>query len=180
MPAMRDFYVLVIGVVLGVALGPAGLGQYAPSAYDALFGSVRDDVAAIEQFDRETDTNLNRLIDTGVTKTEVVRFGQQREMERGVLVAALRGNESQRLDQTVGRVNAIVLVMIGLVMMESFLPIKRTAARTGQAALLAVWLALVIANPALLRGVSWWFVGGLLIVVAAGVIVKSQKLKVES
>lgn len=58
MPDQRHLYMLVLGVVLGVLLGPAVMGRLAPDLYDPMFlGS--GDITTLQEAQAELDRFLN-------------------------------------------------------------------------------------------------------------------------
>lgn len=185
MPDHRDLYVIVVGVVLGLLLGPAVLGRLSPDVYDRMLvdlnaGQVEMQAALQAQIDQR----LKRLEATGST-------GVAQEQITAELTAAAAAAENQRLDGINDRLDQRVgwllglMVIAGLVMVGETL-IEPQAASSGiqrirdrlvssRYALLSLSLAIMLAQPALLRRLPFSFIGVGAAIVLVAVIVPWPK-----
>lgn len=169
-PDHRDLYLLIAGVALGVLLSAAVLGNLWPQAYHDLFVGgydVHRQVIAMQQRHAET---LATLETTDVTDVAIAEQQQQFEQQLMPLQAELQQARNEHLDALAGRLSALI-VAIALVMVLEVLVSPQPAAGQRAAvpaalnrlisvryALLALWLALVIARPAALGELSLLFV----------------------
>lgn len=161
-PDPRDIYLLVAGVVLGVLLSPAVLGNLGPDSYNRLFVGGQQVQAQIAELTREHQRTIAELEAVGVTDVAIDEQQRQFEHELGALQAVLREAHRDHLHWLAGRGSALILVL-GLVMVLEVLasphpaPGKRVAVPRALSrliairyALLALWIALAIAQPAVL------------------------------
>lgn len=182
-PDLRDLYLLVAGVLLGVVLSPLVLGQLAPGAYDALFRGGGEAWATVAEADREIDAQLRELEATGVTDVALAEHRARRIEE--TLPQRLEAMQArwQREMTIAGWMTALVLAAAATMAIEAVvspsprdgraLAVPATLGRlaTVRYALLAVWLALAIAQPTLLQRMPLAFLVGVLVVaLAAGLV----------
>ena len=178
-PDVGGVYLLIAGILLGVLLGPAVFGRLAPNAYRDAFVGGADLVKQLEAEQTKTDQQLRNLEQTGVTDTAIKEQLAQREQKAVVLQAQLQQAQQQRLNALTGWAGAIMLAMLAVMLLESLLAPNTPAAGTVQIhpalgrlitaryALAALWIALVLAQPALIKQLPILFTA-LLVVVAIG------------
>lgn len=162
---VRTIYILIVGVVLGVALGPPGLGRFAPQWREAIFGGS-EARQAIREFDEQTGRQLERLLETGVTPAAVEEFRRRRQAQRRSREASFSADRLERFQRQSGRAQAVVVALLALALLEALTgPGRRWT--TFRSALLALWLSLVLAEPSLLAEVPWLFAASLVALAAA-------------
>jgi hypothetical protein len=153
-------YLIVAGLVLGLLLGPAVLGRLAPQRYLALFPSVESARADLEAFDRNLSDLARQLAATGATGAAADELRVQMAPQRLPLVTALI--EAKR---SAGRLPAVTLALAALMVIEaaggSVLARRLVTVRF---ALIALWIALLLAQPAALADVPIAFAGLVLVV----------------
>lgn len=172
---LRDVYMLLAGVCLGVLLGPAVLGRVVPEAYAGLF-EAGPFYAQIVDFDEVTETNALALRATDVTPDAEVEMRSLRGAQRAGMV--------QAMDAVMDRTAMLRLVGVGVALFVVMLIEAMTGPSVGgdasravvspwvgrwvtvRYALLAVGTALLVARPGVLLGLPWGFVA-LLVVVGA-------------
>lgn len=183
-PDVGGVYLLVAGIVLGVLLGPAVLGRLAPGVYRDVFVGGAKYVQQLEAQQAQTDEQLQTLEQTGVTDTAIQEQLALREQQAVVLKAELQQAQQQRLTDLTGWAGALMLAVIAVMLLEAFLGPDLRPGRsltqgtvrvtpvlgrliTARYALAALWIALVLARPALIKQLPILFTA-LLIVVALG------------
>lgn len=179
-PTHRDLYVLVAGVLLGVLLGPAILGQLSPSTYRNWF-----------QADQTTD---QVPFDQG-TIQQLLAMDQQNKAEGSETPTAARRlsieHDDPRLSakpSIAGLSSAVILVLAAVMLIETIirpqlassntLTVPWTLGRlvTIRYALMSLWIAMILAQPALLEKIPAMLVALLLAVaLLAGFIPLSPK-----
>jgi len=168
-PDYRSVFLLCIGIVMGLAVGPGGLGGLAPSFYQRYFVGAAQAQAELETYDELIRERRARLVSTGVTEVALERFDheEQNNPRRALLDARVQIARRDHADRFVGWTTTIVIIIAVMMAGEALakgVGIQRKLA-TARYALLAVWLAIVLTVPSLLHGVQVVF-GGLLIAVA--------------
>ncbi len=169
-------YLLVAGVVLGVLLGPAVFGRVLPDVYEKLFVGGVEQARQIEAAQAEQADQLQRLEDTGVTEVAVQEQALVLGQQMAVLRAQLEQARRDRLDVLVGWSFALMLSVVALMMIEALIsPQPQAEAVTAVSpmlgrlvgaryALTALWIALGLAQPALLSKVPVLLTGLLVVV----------------
>ncbi len=161
-PDHRDLYLLIVGIVLGILLGPAVLGRVSNGLYQKLMVAGAAQQQALDQFDSDTVTKLKNLASTGVTPVAVDELARKRKAERKPLEQALQGAQFTQE----ARNAAVLLAILALMVFEAMLDpasIRGLARWRGQLAtaryaLMALWLALLLADPTALEHVNILFV----------------------
>jgi len=179
----RDLYLLAAGVVLGLLLSPAILGRVAPETYDRIFvGATAADVQEATDYHAMVRDQIQVLIAEDRPASAVEDHLAALRLNELNPLARLEKLHRERSMVLMGILCAI-MVAIGVVMvLETFVspqpgpsgsqrmavhPIvgRLKSARYG---LLAIWLALFLANPALLWRTPWLFA---LLVLAVAIVV---------
>lgn len=158
-PNHRDLYVIVAGILLGVILGPAVMGRVLPEQYKQWFV-----VPVVEPADPgKIAQQLAAISATGATHEAVQEKLQELEEEAYRKKTAA---ESQA-HQIHGRAPALILAALVMMVLESLLPAgsalrgRLVMVRYG---LIALWLALLMAQPAQLRSLPMAFTASLVVV----------------
>ena len=168
-PDYRSVFLLCIGIAMGLAVGPGGLGWLAPSFYQRYFVGAVQAQAELETYDEQIRERRVRLASTGVTEVALEQFDreEQNDPRRALLEARVQIAHRDHADRFVGWTTTIVIVIAVMMVGEALtkrVGIQRKLA-TARYALLSVWLAIVLAMPSLLNGVQVVF-GVLLIAIA--------------
>ena len=155
-PDHRDLYLLILGIIVGIGLGPWVLGRINEGSYYNHwfrgYGGAAD--LALAQFDEEAAQRLKRLADTGVTGAAVDEEQLNIQKERQGLINAFnleRANRMARLDRMM---TALLAAVVFFMVIESLIdptPGRKSASvrnrlATGRYAMMGIWLALVIAR----------------------------------
>lgn len=158
-------YVLILGLVAGLLLGPLVLGNVMPQRYALLFPSPKVILAkrtAIEQTRKTLEM-------TDVSLTALAEYDQQRQAEWAALNAQLLTVQKRQ-----ATMNTLILASLcGLLVMNMTARQSRLFTRLHFAVhlLLAGWLALLMAQPYLLAHMTGLLMlGALLMVLFVGLI----------
>ncbi|MEX0885200.1 MAG: hypothetical protein WD009_02065 [Phycisphaeraceae bacterium] len=217
-PDHRDIYVLVAGLLLGVVLGPAVLGQIAPELHDRWFVGSAALRAELDEHITEREQTLRRLQESGVTEAAIPeRLAAEAEQE-ALLRARLAEAEAAHARGLGGRLHALILAALALMVAEALVSPRVTdgggrkrrrvdaaakraegADRVGgvsggdvsgggggagevvspavarlvmaRYALMALWLAMVVAQPRIIETLPWLFMALLLLIALAAAFV---------
>jgi hypothetical protein len=165
-PNHRDLYVLIAGLLLGVLLSPGVLGRIAPQTWERFFldpvTAQQDLIRFVEQSEANRAQVRHQLREIGVTDVAMIEFDEQDRRQRAQLEQRI-----QRAWFNHGRMIALIFALGIIMVLECIATAPATAARLASVryAMLALWLALLLAQPAMARFVSMLFVA-LLVVVA--------------
>ena len=158
----RDLSLLLAGIALGLLLGPAVLGKVAPQTYQRWFVGGDEAKAALDAFDAETEQMRHQLAQTGVTPAAIDEFVAQRKRES---LPQLAGYELQRTEHEKwlsSRMLGLMLAAILIMILEALyaprpradgsaqVPVALGRLITIRYALIAVWIVLALAAPAML------------------------------
>ena len=192
-PGPLDLVLLITGILAGLILGPNVLGQFLPGIYDKVFLGSLDAQVQSDIFEQDTEqqrTQLNaRLKATGVTEDAIAEaiaeLVAQRETQAAAHRDAIIVARAQRLDFLRDRLTTLVLATLAIMILETVLApggvgsarANRTLSRlaTIRFAFMAVWIALIMAQPALLRSVPIVFAALLVAVGLAAAFVPLSK-----
>lgn len=166
LPDHRDLYMLVGGLVLGLLLGPAVLGRAAPEVYMKWFADRDAAVTAVTAHDMKVNQTLQRLAQGDRQGVALEDFMATQDAARGPLLAKVRQADAAR-GRVIGAMLAVVLLMILETLPAAEAVVMRSRIATVRYAVCAVVLALVLAQPSWLVGVSGGFVVAMLLVGAA-------------
>lgn len=167
MPNHRDLYVLAAGLILGVLLGPAVLGRYSPETYHRFFPSEQAAQQQLGAHDGAVALTMQKLVSTEVTSVALEEFAQTAESRREPFLQAVAEARHAR-GRLVAAMIAVLLVMILETLPEASAIILRSRLATARYAMMALVIALLMAQPSWLLGVSTSFIL-LLLVVGLGV-----------
>lgn len=169
-PDHRDLYLLVAGVALGVLLSAAVLGNLWPRAYHEFFvGGYEEHRQLIALQQRQAET-LATLEATDVTDVAIAEQQRQFEQQRVPLQAELQQARNEHLDALAGRISALIVAIALVMVLEVLVSPEPAAGRRAAVppalsrlisvryALLALWIAMVIARPAVLGELSLLFI----------------------
>jgi len=186
-PDVGGLYLIVAGILLGVLLGPAILGRVAPQTYQDVFVGGAAVMRQIDDEQAGLDGRLEALEATGVTEAALHEQLMRHEQETVVLQAKLQQAQRGRLDELTGWAQALMLAVIAVMVIESLLgpDIKAGGAArvhpalgrliTARYALSALWVALLLARPELLKQLPIVFVVLLIAVALATALVPLGK-----
>lgn len=166
-PNHRDLYVLAAGLLLGLLLGPAVLGRLSPETYNHYFADLKTATEQMAAHDERVRITKEKLVSTDVTSVALSEFN---EMEASKNLPYLE--HFARAQHTRGRLLAAMLAVLVVMILET-LPaaeaiVLRSRLATARYALMALVLALLMAQPQWIQGLSLPF---LLLLVAVGLAV---------
>ncbi len=186
-PDVGGVYLLVAGIILGVLLGPALLGRVAPSIYQDVFVGGTDFTQQINEAQAESDRQLEALTDIGVTEAAIPEQALLGDQSLIYLKAQREQAQRQRLGELTGWTSALMLAVIAVMLIESLVSPDVSAGKTmkvpsalgrlvtARYALAALWVAIVLAQPALLKQLPILFVALLVVVALAAALVPLGK-----
>lgn len=161
-PGLLDAYLIVAGIVAGLVLGPAVLGQAAPGAYERWFiggASERLQLAAAEGEMARAEAAVGMTNSPSASADLKHRTGVQ----RALLTAKWEAAKQEQLTALRGRVLTLLLATAVLMVIESLVAPEHAAFRSrlslARYALVALGVALMLAQPAAVEGVSAVFLG---------------------
>ena len=173
----RHLYLIGVGLLLGILLGPAVLGRVAPDTYAAWFTGAGEAAAEVRAFDADTAEGLQRLAATGVTDIAIEEYLAERAAELQASPAFARATIEAKLHEQAwaGRLLALVLAVVVVMVLEAWVgPTPRNGRAsvspalgrlvTIRYALIALWLMLALASPGTLLDTPWVFVATLLVI----------------
>lgn len=161
----RDLYLLVAGVVLGILIGPAVLGRAAPQWYDRVFVGGGEVAAELEAAEAALSEELRRLEASGVSGVALREHENQAMQQMLPLHVREAAQRAQREGELMGWMTALIVATLIVMVLESLIsprPMTGGSPRavvtpavgrliTVRYALLAVWIILALARPALLQ-----------------------------
>ncbi|QDU35020.1 hypothetical protein KS4_30970 [Poriferisphaera corsica] len=180
----RDLYVLIAGLLIGLALGPGGLKQVSPKVYNDLFigntqevlryqGLKANEEAAEEQVRAQLREQLSAKQGEGSSVSDLEgvvdrMVPQVMSQQMSKLELAAREAELKYLFHLVGLASSLVIGVIVLGVIETQLLPRKTAEgyalpwQLGQLVkvryvLLAGWIAIMVARPVLIMQVPVFF-----------------------
>lgn len=174
MPNHRDLYVLAVGLLLGLLLGPAVLGRVSPETYNRYFTNYQVAADHLAKHDAQVVEILRKMVSADATSVAMDEFVQTRASQRDPYQAAV-----DRAKQSQGRLLAAMLAVLVFMIFET-LPeataiLLRSRLATARYALMALTLALLLAQPDQLKGMSMAFLVLLLAVGLAMALVPLSK-----
>lgn len=169
-PSHFEIYIIAAGVLLGVILGPAVLGRFAPEQYDRLFVGA---IAAAQRRDAVIDkmTIANKIVQDmkDVKVTDVAITEKQAELQKDIdaELAAANAEAAEFRSRVTGRATALILAVLAIMVIEATTPAGSFLAgrlTTVRYALLALWVALLIAQPGMLTNLPVGFAAALVLI----------------
>jgi len=148
-PNHLDLYLLIIGVLLGIVLGPAVLGRLSPETYSRYFGSV--EVAAIQLASYDRDLVLKHMInslagETGESQTPLDTQTLLSDPGRQPYIQQMHNAHASR-----GRLMALLVAVVVVMVLETLpsnaMAWMRHRLITARYALIALTIALLLAQP---------------------------------
>ncbi len=142
-------FLLLVGVAVGVVLGPCGWGRYVQQT--VMDRSSQGQVAqkALDVFDQQHALQRQRLADTGVTQAALVEFEQNHRSRRQALELRAWAGRHQDLQRMVGQSVAMVAAVLFIMAMEIVVASPaRGRLTTARYAIMAVWITVVLMGPA--------------------------------
>lgn len=172
-PNHLDLYLIIIGVAAGISLGPYVLGRVSSRTYDRIFVVGTTGLQQLSQLD---DHALDRRshFPEGITEIAIQEYLDKEHAGRQERRLDMRATHFDRLRSIL---TTLVLAIMAIMILETLVtpgavPSRLTAARY---ALIAVWLAIVLAQPRLLQVASVTFVSLLVVVVALATFLPLRK-----
>ncbi len=173
----RDLYLLVAGVLIGLMLSPAILGRVAPDLYQQLFigGTLADQQEALDYHAAVRD-EIQTLIAQDRPSTDIEQHLNALRLEGLNPVARLEQLQRERSIELMGVLGAIMIVVVVVMVLETLAAPQESQGgravvrpvvgrlKSARYALMALWLALFLANPVLLWHLPWLFAALILVV----------------
>lgn len=161
---------LLIGLCAGVLLGPAVLGKCCPKTYEHWFVGGWEAQNSLVELEEQIAQRRKRLAEIGATAAALEEIDSETQHQRAELIKKRDQAQQEHLRSWANRGNALVVTIAMVMLLEAIAGMTRAeggAAKarklaTARYALMAVWIALVVALPSVLLGVSWVFVALLL------------------
>ena len=159
-PDHLDLYIIVLGIVAGVMLGPV-LHTVAPDLYDRMFigsGEVERRIAA---YNLDLQAKTQTLKASGVSQEAIDELTRKAGPDIAVLQA--QASESRLshylwiLSRTTAMTLSIVMVMVFETLVDPLKQALRNRLARARYLLIAGWLTLVIAHPMMLQAFPLWF-----------------------
>jgi hypothetical protein len=176
-PSSRDLYILAVGVLLGLLLGPAVLGRLHAPTYQRLF--VGHDRALQAQLDDATATyldNRERLKAIDVTPVEIDALDDRHVQQVEPIVADIAAARLRHADGLMQLLGAMVIAVLAVMVLEAVVPsAKQAGLTTARYAILAMWAAIALAQPGLFARVPLLFTALLLAVAVAAAMVPLRR-----
>lgn len=177
-PGTYELYVLVVGLLLGILIGPAVLGRIAPEAYDQWVTSrAGPRPVSLADFEEQTYQSVKNLKSSGVTDAAILEYQQSRASERQKVMADDRLEQVRAQMRSLSRSVALVMAVVAVMVIETAVSARWRGVRrrlmTARYVLIAFWMAFTIAQPVSLSGFPMIFFGGLVLIVGASVLLTS-------
>lgn len=196
-PSHLEIYIIAAGVLLGVLLGPGVLGRVAPQLYDQLFvgaiaaGQRQDEIAKMRDAVIEQMSLRNKIVQDlkDVQVSDVAIAEKEAEFKPRIDAAVTKANaaaEAAALEDAAfrsgvtARATALILAVLAIMVIEAITPAESFLAgrlTTVRYAMLALWLALLIAQPGMLRNLPVGFVAALVLIGVGAAVVPLGRAK---
>lgn len=153
-PGHRELYLLVIGVIVGVLLGPGVFGRFNPQAYDDWFVGSGKNLAVIQEKQTKFEADLRALVEAKTTPIAIEELKAHHDESMAVLQAQMQALRDKTALKLSGRGHALLLAMVALMVIETMIApskeIFRQRISAARYCLIAAWIALALAQPALI------------------------------
>ena len=149
----RDLYLLIVGIVAGIVLGPGVLYRISTDTYNRWFVGGEAQRQALDELAGEAADRQQRLLDSGATPAAINQALGQIDAERAITEAQRQQESRAHEVELLGITQALVIAAIAIMIVESLLSPTLMARRrlsSARYAVLAIWVAIVLAQPALL------------------------------
>jgi hypothetical protein len=177
-PDHRDLYLIVAGVVLGIILSQAVLNRFWPEAYRRVFvgpspssQQLIDEFLRINEEERQQRQNLAETGASAAATQEFDRGQHRRTSEIWARVQQAKAAEQEHAARLGGWSLALILAVLAVMVIETVLDPRalrpRARLATARYALMALWIALLIAQPKVLFTIPFLLLGALVVVALA-------------
>lgn len=143
-----ELYVIIVGLIGGLLLGPHVLGRASARTYTRVFVAGGEGLAELDKLDHLTMDYEQLFKDTTPAAWQERR--DQIRAERALIV-------DRHLERLRALLSALVLAVVAVMVMEA-LPQTLGRLTAARYALLAMWITITLAQPMLLRDTSALFV----------------------
>ncbi len=143
-----NLFLLLAGVVVGVAAGPDVLGRLVPKVYQKVFDRYPHEAQdQLDRFEAQVQTQHQRLAQTGATQAALEEFDRRHRHQRRALELEVQLERHQQRARLWGTAASWVLALVMVMAVEAWVspPIRHRLA-TARYAVAAVWVAMVLAN----------------------------------
>ena len=144
----RELYLIIVGLICGLLLGPQVLGRVSYCTYVRLFVAGSEGLAQLDELDRLA-TDYEQILNDATPAAW--------QEKRDQINADRESVAARHLERLRALLSALVLAVVAVMLMEA-LPWAFARLAAARYALLAVWIAITMAQPRLLRGTSALFV----------------------
>jgi hypothetical protein len=173
-PDHRDLYLIVIGILAGILLGPYVLGRVKPEVYRRAFVGGVEEARLVRERDRQIEAIEKRGMAGASDVALLEKVGDLRK-QQAPLIANYEKAIRERSDRLARLTTALVLAIVALMVIETLVdparPDLRARLATARYAVVAAWLALLFARPELLKSLPMLFLGGVIVVAIAAALV---------
>lgn len=155
-PDHRHLYLLILGIALGVVLGPAVLGRLSPAWYDTLFIGAAEITQELTNQQQRQDQLIEQMQATGdeaALATLTAELSGRASQRRAELQQQLRDRADRPLRWLLGLALAIAVVMVVEALLEPGHVLGRVL-MTARYLLLSAMLALLLARSSLVQQIS--------------------------
>ena len=167
-PDLRDLYLIIAGIVVGILLSGAVLGNIAPNLHQRLFVGGMQVQKNLEELREDKREQIEALKETDVSPVAVKEKLAAFDARDSQLLRQLKQDRQAHQRWLMDRMTALVLAILAVMVLEAVVspPLQRGAVSVPSAvsrlvtvryALIAVWVAMAVAQPAILRGVPMLF-----------------------
>ena len=174
-PGYRELYLLVVGVIVGVLLGPGVFGHFNPAAYDEWFIGSGKTEPLIREAQEKYEADIKSMTEAKITPVAIEEIRIEFERRMAVLKAQRQAKRDQAALALGGRANALLFAMVAMMILETLASADQAQLRSRLAiarySLMAVWIALVMAQPGLILHTSVAFAGLVLLVAVLGAVI---------
>jgi hypothetical protein len=159
-PDYRFLYVIVLGILAGIAIGPL-LHVVNPDLYDRLFVGAGEIDRLIQKNNAEMNEKRAILKASGASDAALDEFNRQNEPGEMLLKAKAGDAQLKHYLAMLGRTTALTIAVIFLMVIETLVDPQNDRVRGrltfARYVLVAGWLALVIAQARMLESFPLFF-----------------------
>jgi hypothetical protein len=173
-PGHFELYCIIAGVFLGILLGPAVLGRFAPSFYDKVIINRIDAGQSLAEFEADTIRMRETLMLSQGSPAAVDELMQARKQGREQLMMDDQLRHVRAQLSGLSRAVALVLAVVAIMVIESVIDpswrLVRARLIAARYVLLGFWIALTMAQPVFLVGFPLVFFVGILFIVTMSIL----------